>query len=223
MWNRTVSGTVTNPDNLSELMMNPAQTLMLVQALQKVKETAIKIGSDHRDLHSSVSKVGKAIDRSFVADYDSTSREDIFSSPDQQALLNKVILQHFCRQGLLDISDDFIREANFVSEEDPRLSKATFQTLNSIQEAFLRRDIGPALDWAVQHREALRRHSSSTMTITSAANGRPAIAQKSSLEMKLHKLRYIELLQVSQMEAVIYARTYFPQFVEAHEREIQVT
>ena len=136
------SGTVQNPDNPNALMINPAQTLMLVQALQKVKETAAKVGTDHRDLHSSVSKVGKAVDRAFVSDYDSTSRDDIFSAPDQQALLNKVILQHFCRQGLLDISDVLIKEANFPIEEDPRLSKAAFQQLNEIQEAFNRRDLG---------------------------------------------------------------------------------
>ena len=126
-------------------MINPAQTFMLVQALQKVKETAAKVGADHRDLHSSISRVGKTIDRNFVADYDSTSRDDVFGSNEQQALLNKVILQHFCRQGLLDISDVLIREANFPSEEDPRLSKAAFQQLNEIQEAFQRRDIGKAL------------------------------------------------------------------------------
>ena len=72
------SGTVPNPENPNAKMINPAQTFMLVQALQKVKESAAKVGSDHRDLHSSVSKIGKAIDRSFVADYDSTSRDDVF-------------------------------------------------------------------------------------------------------------------------------------------------
>ena len=82
------------------------------------------------------------MDRAFVSDYGSTSRDDIFSAPDQQALLNKVILQHFCRQGLLDISDVLIKEANFPIEEDPRLSKAAFQQLNEIQEAFNRRDLG---------------------------------------------------------------------------------
>lgn len=219
-------GTVQNPENPNALMINPAQTLMLVQALQKVKETASKVGTDHRDLHSSVSKVGKAVDRAFVSDYDSTSRDDIFSAPDQQALLNKVILQHFCRQGLLDISDVLIKEANFPIEEDPRLSKAAFQQLNEIQEAFNRRDLGPALAWAIEHREELNCRgaaATTTLTITSAANGRPTVAQKSSLEMKLHKLRFIELLRNEQnkMDAIKYARTYFPQFVNGHEREIQ--
>ena len=137
-----IPATVQNTDTPGALMINPAQTLMLVQALQKVKETAAKVGTDHRDLHSSVSKVGKAVDRAFVSDYDSTSRDDVFTSAEQQGLLNKVILQHFCRQGLLDISDVLIKEANFPLEEDPRLSKAAFQQLNEIQEAFARRDLG---------------------------------------------------------------------------------
>ena len=65
--------------------------------------------------------------------------------------------------------------------------------------------------------------ATNTWTITSAANGRPTVAQKSSLEMKLHKLRFIELIRNGQnkMDAVQYARTHFPQFVQCHEREIQ--
>ncbi len=52
-----------------------------------------RFASDHRELHSSVSKVGKAIDRSFVADYDSTSREEVFASPQAQTMVNEIILQ----------------------------------------------------------------------------------------------------------------------------------
>ena len=37
--------------------LNPAQTVMLVQALQTIKDSTQKVASDHRDLHSSVSKV----------------------------------------------------------------------------------------------------------------------------------------------------------------------
>ena len=115
---------------------------------------------------------------------------------------------------------------------------------------------GPALAWAIEHREELNCRgaaATTTLTITSAANGipkvffekknnwtaiqfdefskhyyayflgRPTVAQKSSLEMKLHKLRFIELLRNEQnkMDAIKYARTYFPQFVNGHEREIQ--
>ena len=45
IWIFFFSGTVQNPENPNALMINPAQTLMLVQALQKVKETASKVGT----------------------------------------------------------------------------------------------------------------------------------------------------------------------------------
>ena len=43
--------------------MSAAQTLILSQAVGKVKETITRLAGEHRDLHSSVSKVGKTIDR----------------------------------------------------------------------------------------------------------------------------------------------------------------
>lgn len=46
------------------------------------------------------------LSQSFVADFASTSREDVFSSPDKVQLLNQVICQHFYRQGMLDIADE---------------------------------------------------------------------------------------------------------------------
>ena len=70
--------------------LTTTQTLVLVKALQSAREAAARVSAEHRDLHSSVSKVGKVIDRNFIADYDSTSRADVFSSPDQQRMLNEV-------------------------------------------------------------------------------------------------------------------------------------
>ena len=43
--------------------MTPAQVILMSQALGRVKDAVARIGTEHRDLHSSVSKVGKAIDR----------------------------------------------------------------------------------------------------------------------------------------------------------------
>ena len=43
--------------------LNTAQTLILQQCMKRVQETLMHLSSDHRDLHGSVSKVGKAIDR----------------------------------------------------------------------------------------------------------------------------------------------------------------
>ena len=42
---------------VTPLQLNPSQTVLLVQALQTIKDSTQKVASDHRDLHSSVSKV----------------------------------------------------------------------------------------------------------------------------------------------------------------------
>ena len=46
--------------------LTTTQTLVLVKALQSAREAAARVAAEHRDLHSSVSKVGKVIDRNFV-------------------------------------------------------------------------------------------------------------------------------------------------------------
>ena len=43
--------------------LSTAQTLILTQCVKRVREVMMRQSADHRDLHGSVSKVGKAIDR----------------------------------------------------------------------------------------------------------------------------------------------------------------
>lgn len=143
---------------LTVSQLNPSQIVMLMQASHTVRESTQKIASDHRDLHSSVSKVGKAVDRNFVSDYDSTSRDDIFTSSAQANMLNQVILQHFYRQGQLEIAETLAKEANL--SEELKLSKEPFQELNSILESLQKRDLSPALAWATAHRDELHARGS---------------------------------------------------------------
>lgn len=65
--------------------------------------------TEHRDLHGTVSKVGKSIDRNFVSDFSSTSRTDVLLYPKNMDLLNKVIAQHFYRQGMDDVAKLIIK------------------------------------------------------------------------------------------------------------------
>ncbi|XP_039282435.1 E3 ubiquitin-protein ligase RMND5A isoform X1 [Nilaparvata lugens] len=182
--------------------LTPAQSLIVKQLMGRVREATQRLASDHRDLHSTVSKVGKAIDRNFVSDFASTSREEVFSGPEKTALLNQVICQHFYRQGMLDIADELAREAGLTTEEG---SKEPFTELNRILDCLKQKDLGPALEWARSHRDQLE-------------------AQSSSLEFKLHQLQFVGLIQKGpsyQGEAISYARTHLSQFVQRHEKEIQ--
>ena len=77
------------------------------QSIEKINNSVTKLATDHRELHSCVSKVGKVVDRNFVIDYDCTSREEVFSAPGRSSLLTNVILQHFYREGKLEIGKLF--------------------------------------------------------------------------------------------------------------------
>ncbi|EFN90030.1 protein RMD5 homolog A isoform X2 [Harpegnathos saltator] len=182
--------------------VTPDQVQVLKQAMTKVRDTVIKLATDHRDLHSTVSKVGKAIDRNFIADFASTSREDVFCGPEKSHLLNQVICQHFYRQGMLDIADELAAEAGIKTDEG---RKEPFTELNFILDCLKQRNLEPALEWAKKHREAL-------------------MAQNSSLEFKLHRLQFIRLVQqgpCKQTEAILYARQNLTRFVGRHEKEVQ--
>lgn len=97
--------------------------------MSKIKETVSRLATDHRDLHSTVSKVGKAIDRNFVADFSATSRNDVFAGSDKVTLINKVICQHLYRQGMLDVADALVADAD-VNHEG--FNKEPFNELNHI-------------------------------------------------------------------------------------------
>ena len=102
---------------------------------------------------------------------------------------------------------------------------------------------GPALEWAARHREELNaRGASSTyfapkmskMSLIAASGdatkSRLVATRKSSLEMKLHRLNFVELLRrcgssngdviTGSLEAVRYARAHFASFVDGHEQEV---
>lgn len=90
------------------------QNAILRDLLAKSKEKLRRLQTDHRELHGSVSKVGKTIDRNFVSDLSSTTKTDVLLEERNIHLLNKVIAQHFYRQGMEDVADTFVRVMFFL-------------------------------------------------------------------------------------------------------------
>lgn len=113
-----------------------------------------------------------------------------------------MIVEHFLRQGMLDIAEVLTREAKLEIAEE---KKQPFTELNTILDALKNKDLSLALQWAIRNREQLR-------------------AQNSNLEFKLHRLQFIELLSrgvENQAEIIRYARDNFQHLADRHEREIQ--
>ncbi|CAL8114940.1 unnamed protein product [Orchesella dallaii] len=182
--------------------LNYSDEKLITAAVTRARDCVSRIATDHREQHSTVSKVGKAIDRNFTPDFGSITRDGIFSG-ERDKILTQVICQHLYRQGLLDIGDNLCVESGLCL--DPKY-KEPFVELHRILEALKLHNLEPALKWAGENRQAL-------------------LQQGSSLEFKLHRLAFLNLLKEGpsqQSQAITYARTNFTQFVKRHEKEIQV-
>ncbi|XP_046772389.1 E3 ubiquitin-protein transferase RMND5A isoform X3 [Gallus gallus] len=176
-------------------------SLVMTQCCKRIKDTVQKLASDHKDIHSSVSRVGKAIDKNFDSDISSVGIDGCWQA-DSQRILNEVMVEHFFRQGMLDVAEELCQESGLSIDQS---QKEPFVELNRILEALKVRVLRPALEWAVSNREML-------------------MAQNSSLEFKLHRLYFISLLMggtANQREALQYAKNFQP-FALNHQKDIQV-
>ncbi|XP_054167491.1 E3 ubiquitin-protein ligase RMND5A-like [Oppia nitens] len=193
------------------LLSSPTNELTEIQCdllydnvIKKTRNTISQFSSEHRDIHASVSRIGKVIDKNFVYDYSSVNNEAVFENPANVNILNQVIVEHFLRQGMLEIAEQLTKEAKL---DIPDNKKKPFTELNNILDALKCHNLEPALEWAIAHREQLRQQNSNT-----------------NLEFKLHRLQFIELLKggvENQMKLISYARQYFQPLADKHEKEIQ--
>ncbi|XP_070210270.1 E3 ubiquitin-protein ligase RMND5A-like isoform X2 [Littorina saxatilis] len=181
--------------------LSSTQVMTLNQSLKRIRDGVSRISTEHKDLHSSVSKVGKTIDRNFISDFTAVLTEGACEGEDNQRLLNEVICEHFLRQGMLEIAEALNEDAGLNLSQE---RKEPFLELHRILEALKNKDLGPALQWAEMHRERLSE-------------------ENSSLEFRLHRLYFIHLIRqgnICQREALLYARNFAP-FASQHARELQ--
>lgn len=186
----------------NQVEVSGIQTSILNGLIKKVRDVIQQIATEHRDLHGTVSKVGKAIDKNFVSEFASVCNEVLYDDPEKSAVLNEAIVEHFLRQGMLDIAEQLIKEADL---RVPMEKKNPFTELNMILDALKRKELGPALEWASRNREKL-------------------YAQNSSLEFKLHRLQFIEYLiqgREKQGELIQYSREKLQPLAHRYEREVQ--
>lgn len=104
-----------------------------------------------------------------------------------------------CKKNKMILS---LQESELPREE---MYTEPFAELHRIWEAIHARNLKPALDWATRYSNELA-------------------AKCSSLEFKLHRLAFIQILTsevASQKEAITYARNCFSKFVHKFEKEIQ--
>lgn len=174
--------------------------LKSILAELKVKLNAIGLQSQlegpQKELNSNLSKYLKLLEKVFNPDISKAYRNVDFD----HHILNQIIASHLYRQGLFDLGDCLVNEAG---EPEASALGSQFLEMYQILEAVRIKNIEPALKWISANREALKQNST-------------------SLELKLHRLQFVEILQKKgRADSLVYARTHLAPFASIHLDEIQ--
>ncbi|KAK3008607.1 hypothetical protein RJ639_014349 [Escallonia herrerae] len=181
-----------------ELTSQLDQKSILAELKMKLKEISPlgQLEGTQKELNIALSKYPKLLEKSFSPDISKAHRNIDFDVH----TVNHIIAGHFYREGLFDLGDCFVDEAGEPEAAD---KKSPFLEMYHILEAMRSLDLEPALTWAGVNHEKLEQNGS-------------------DIELKLHRLQFMEILQKSgRDEALKYARTFLAPFASKHMAEIQ--
>lgn len=149
-----------------------------------------------RELNTNLSRYKKALEKALHQDISKACIDVDFD----RHILNQIIICHFYFEGLFDIVDCLVKEAG---ESEAISLRLQYQEIHHILEALKSRNLAPASKWISTNQERLNESGS-------------------DLELKLHKLHFVDLLQSKgQADALRYARSYLAPLASRHMDEIQ--
>ncbi|XP_012510128.1 PREDICTED: protein RMD5 homolog B isoform X3 [Propithecus coquereli] len=219
-------------------------SLVMSQCCRKIKDTVQKLASDHKDIHSSVSRVGKAIDRVSARTNPSLwvgvpwsgmhkdSAGEHVRVPESQGPVSPPC-QNFDSE-ICGVVSDAVWDSR--EKQQQILQMAIVEHLYQqgmlgvaeelCQESTLNVDLDFKQPFLELNRivEALHEQDLRPALEWAVSHRQRLLELNSSLEFKLHRLHFIRLLASGpekQLEALSYAR-HFQPFARLHQREIQV-
>jgi len=174
---------------------------VLLQLSQTAEAKKKEVEDRQKEIYSSLSRFGKALDKKFTAAL--PSYPNAFTSPTSVAALERTVALHFLRTGQFETAETFVQEASI---DIPLELREQFVDLHRILQALRNQDIGPALGWVAENRAFLRERGS-------------------PLEFHLHRSQYIRLLLVTHppdpMRAISYMKETMQQFYAENEAEFK--
>lgn len=181
--------------------LGQVHSILIKSSISKLRETLDKISAEHKDLHPSVSKIGRAIDRNFTTDYSSALPDSDPFKGEKRQLLNAAICEHFLRNGQRGLAETLMNDSGASVE---LLDGNPFIELNQMLTQLREGNLEPAMTWAEKNREFLQ-------------------SRNSTLEFKLHQLHFLKLFHngpSAQKEILAYAKV-LGHFAGSHACEIQ--
>jgi len=146
-----------------------------------IKPVAKQYSDKHKDLHGSISKIGKTIDKCFQSDFGNVPIFELFDKPEKLKLVYMIICEDLYRQGRMSIAQTLIEETNLNDDDLFNVEKIFLEEINMILENLREKNLFPALDWCKQKRNELDKSGS-------------------LLEFHLHKMRFVQLLQIGNFD-----------------------
>ncbi|CAF1529463.1 unnamed protein product [Adineta steineri] len=174
-------------EQIQSTLSNPTDDKFIKTSIQNTLKPLAKQYSDkHKDLHGSISKIGKTIDKSFQSDFGNVPITELFDTPEKFKLIYMIICEDLYRQGRMSIADKLIEESKLNDNDLFNLEKNFLEEINMILENLREKNLLPAIDWCIRHRNELNKTNS-------------------LLEFYLHKMRFVQLLQSGNFNE---AKTY---------------
>ncbi|KAF8507231.1 CTLH/CRA C-terminal to lish motif domain-containing protein [Gautieria morchelliformis] len=171
--------------------------VVVQDAARLVEEKKKELDEKQKEIHGSLGKLGKAIDKKFTSPLPPSLA--ICTSPASVSALETTVANHFVRTGQFDAAHAFRDEAGV--DVNPTL-RAQFLELHGILNALENENIDPALKWVNANRHFLASRSS-------------------SLEFNLHRSRFLRLVTSHPpLVALDYLRSISPSLYASHTQEI---
>ncbi|CAJ2648861.1 unnamed protein product [Trifolium pratense] len=150
----------------------------------------------NKELNSSLAKYQKLLEKLLNPDISKAYRNVEFDAH----IINQIIASHFYRQGLFDLGDSIINEAG---EPNATALRSQFLEMHQVIEAMRNRNLQPALTWVTANREKL-------------------VQIGSNLELKVHTLQYVEIVQNgTRADALKYSQIYLRRFADLYKDDFQ--
>ncbi|CAA7027113.1 unnamed protein product [Microthlaspi erraticum] len=147
----------------------------------------IQLQGTEKEMNTSLTKFEKLLEKSYHPDISRACRSIDF---DINAI-NKMIVHYLYRQGMFEIGDCLVKEAEVELEREVR---SQYLELHRLNESMKHKDIEPWMRWLSANSEKLKQNGP-------------------KLEMRLLSLKFCELRREGKLsEALAYAKTHFREY-----------
>jgi len=175
------------------------ETLQALQQRVTERKLQQQLASDQKQYHAAVSKLGKTISKELESE-PTRSSQGCLAGPAEQRALQQALAEYLLREGHSDVWQLLCQEAGLIPAQE-QATEAILQIQQAV-DGIRQHCIEPALQW-----------------VSASCDSGP---QRSALLFKLHRLKFVQLLQSNQMmQAVQYCRAQMSPNAEQQLTELR--